>query len=146
MSDAFKWDGGVYIGAEDADPGTTTEIGGIKKCNLAGKIAELDVSNIAETGSKVYIPGNFDGEFKASANCLTGDTNGQTALITAWLAGTVISLRFNVKETGKSNDGWGYYGNVLITNVNVDASEGEDVKIDWTFKITGGITYDPDSA
>lgn len=141
---AFVWDDKCYIGTAGADPENTNPIGEITKCDLDRKVAAIDVTSQDDANIKAVIAGNFSGSFSASANCLLTDTNGQTALETAFSARTPVAMRFNVK-TG-NNNGYGYYFDCVITGHKVVAQQGNEVTVDFTFEIDGAVTYDADAA
>jgi len=86
-----------------------TGTGGAVKLG-ANKIAELsnwsldlgaddiDVTSFDSQGWKEYLAGLKEWSGSIEGNLKTGDTNGQKAILQAWLAGTTLTFTFEVSS------------------------------------------------
>jgi predicted secreted protein len=63
------------------------------------------------------------------------DTNGQLALQTAFLAGTIIAWQGLVDATKY------YGGNIIITGMPVSVTVDDAVQVSFNFQGTGALTY-----
>ncbi len=94
----------------------------------------IDTSKLGESWKGV-IPGLLDATGSIEADYETTDTNGQTALQTALLNQTTVTLNLYVDATH-------YYSmSAYITGMNVEVPSDDKVTRSVDFQQTGGVTY-----
>ena len=85
--------------------------------------------------SKTFVATISEWSGKASGRLDVSDTNGQIALRTAMLAGTEVSVVFNLDGTHA------YSGNALVTKMTPKAAVAGLVELDIELQGTGDLTY-----
>lgn len=143
MSDAFIWAGSLYVGDAEADPGKTNKVGEVKDAGSDEQKDMVEVTSRDSSGNKEFVPGLYGAKLSVSANFLKADTNGQTALRTAFEGGTLIGIRLNYDDG--ANNGYGIYGDAYISSWKVNSSVGDSVGLSFDVQFTGAVVYDPDS-
>jgi len=112
--------GSVYIGAN--------KVAEITQWSVDLKADNIDVTNFDSNGWKEFIQGlkewsgSFEGNFKPT------DTNGQQALINAYMNGTTVSLELRIDTTKK------IAGTVYIETIGIEApiDDKQTFKCDFT--------------
>jgi len=119
--------GAVKIGAN-----TVASLGNWK---LDTSGAELDVTSFGTDLWKDKIIGLKEWSATADGSyVIVTDTNGQTALQTAYLAGTSVTLNLYVDATHH------YTGTAYVKKIGIDTSTPEVVKVSFEFTGTGALT------
>lgn len=117
--------GSVYIGAN--------KVAETAKWSLDCKADNSDVTNFDSQGWKEFLAGlkewsgSFEGNFKPT------DTNGQAALIDAWLNGTTVALECRIDATKK------FAGNALV-NFGIEMPVDDKGSFSCDFQGTGALT------
>ncbi len=120
--------GGVYIG--DATPKKIAEIA---SWSLDTGNDEIDVTTFDSQGWREIIQGikewsgSFEGNFKPD------DTEGQVALIMAWVSGDKVKLELQVTSTVK------FSGEALVTP-SIESPVDDKVSFNCSFSGTGPLT------
>ncbi|MDQ7794149.1 MAG: phage tail tube protein [bacterium] len=121
--------GTVYIGAN--------RVAEIAKWSLDCKADNIDVTSFDSEGWKEFLAGlkewsgSFEGNFKPT------DTNGQAAIINAWLNGTPVSLECRIDATKK------FAGSALVSfgiEMPVDAEGSFSCDYQGTAALTPTLT------
>lgn len=141
---AFVWAGSLYRGAAEADPGTTNKIGEVVDAGSDEQKDMVETTSRDSSGNKEYLPGLYGATVAVTANFLKADTNGQTALRTAFEDGTLAAYRLNWDDGEHS--GYGIYGDAYVKSWKVNSSVGDKVSLSFDLQFSGAVTYDPDSA
>ena len=70
----------------------------------------------------------------AAAKYMHGDTNGQLALETAWLAGSTVTVRLYVSATN-------YYTGLCYVSATINTAVDGIVEISYSLQGAGALTY-----
>lgn len=117
--------GGVYIG--------TNKVAEIANWSLDMYADDIDITSFDSNGWKEYLAGlkewsgSFEGNFKPD------DTQGQAALINAWLSGDKVSLELQVNSTVK------FAGDALI-KPSIETPVDDKAGFSCDFQGTGELT------
>lgn len=115
--------------------GTSDTVASLKDWKLTIDGADLDTTSFGAT-FKTRIIGLKEWSATASGSFVVhSDTNGQTALNTALLAGTSVTLKLYVNSTNY------YSGTAYIKKATVDTTVTDLVKIDFEFVGSGACSY-----
>lgn len=87
-----------------AGTGGSLNIGATKVAEIANWSLDLgaddvEITSFDSNGWKEYLAGLKEWSGSAEGNFKPDDTNGQKAILAAWLAGTKVSFKFNVSST-----------------------------------------------
>ena len=86
--------------------------------------------------SKTFISGLLESSATADGTwVISTDTNGQTALQTAFLAGTSVSIKLHVDTTHY------YSGTAYISSLSVENDVADLVTVSLEFQGSGAISY-----
>lgn len=96
---------------------------------------EYDTSSLG-LGWKQYLPGLNGALVKVNAFFDPADTNGQVAMLNAWLNGTLITVKLNI-----GNSGHFFSGSAYIKQVDVKNPVNNVVTGDYDIQMTGQISY-----
>jgi len=119
--------GGVYIGD------TPKKVAEIANWSLDMSADDIDITSFDSAGWRERIQGikewsgSFEGNFKPD------DTDGQAALINAWLAGQKVTLELQVNSTVK------FSGDALVT-LNIETPVDDKANFGCDFQGTGALT------
>jgi len=117
--------GSVYIGAN--------KVAEISKWSLDCKADNLDVTNFDSQGWKEFLAGLKEWSGSFEGNLKTDDTNGQAALINAWLNGTTVALECRIDATKK------FAGSALV-NFSIEMPADDKGSFSCDFQGTGQLT------
>jgi predicted secreted protein len=147
MTDAFVWAGTLYMADEDEGDTAKTDGKPIAEMVDAGSDEQMDMVEVTSRDSnnnKEYIPGLYGATIACTANFLKADTDGQTAMRTAFAGRLVKGWRLNFDDG--SNEGHGIYGNGYVKSLKTTTSVGDKVTLNFDIQFTGAVVYDPDAA
>ena len=119
--------GGVYIGD------TPTKVAEIANWSLDMSADDIDITSFDSEGWRERMQGikewtgSFEGNFKPD------DTDGQAALINAWLTGQKVTLELQVNSTVK------FSGDALIT-LSIETPVDDKASFSCDFSGTGALT------
>lgn len=95
----------------------------------------LDVTNFSSTGVRSFIAGLRSGTMNIAGFYDPTDTNGQVAMMTAFLAGSALSTcKFLTNGTN------GFSADAIVTNYTLDATPSGTVNFSATLQLTGTIS------
>lgn len=83
--------GSVYIG--------TNKVAEISNFSLDLGADDIDITSFDSEGWKEFLAGLKEWSGSFEGNFVPGDTNGQKAILNAWLNGTALELDFKVSDT-----------------------------------------------
>jgi predicted secreted protein len=83
--------GGVYLGAN--------KIAEIANWSLDLGADDIEITSFDSEGWKEYLAGLKEWSGSVEGNFKSDDTNGQKAILAAWLAGTALEFDFKVNDT-----------------------------------------------
>lgn len=86
-------DGSVYIGAN--------KVAEMTNWSLDLGVDDVETTNFDSDGWKEYLAGLKEWSGSTEGNFKPDDTNGQKAILTAWLNGTALGFEFRVSSTVK---------------------------------------------
>jgi predicted secreted protein len=113
----------------------TDTVANINNWSLDISSDTLDVTEFGDS-YKNYIAGLKD--WKATIEGywdVAADTNGQTALQTAFLAGNSVTLKLYVNNTNY------YSGTAFITSMSPEAAVDDVVNVSFEFQGSGALSY-----
>lgn len=117
--------GGVYVGS--------TKVAEIANWSLDMEADDIDTTNFDSNGWKELMQGlkewsgSFEGNFKPD------DTNGQAALINAWLSGNSVTLDLRVNTAVK------FAGSAFI-KPSIETPNDDKVSFSCDYQGTGALT------
>jgi len=117
--------GGVYIG--------TNKVAEIKNWSLDMAADDLDTTSFDSEGWKENMQGLKEWSGSFEGNFAPDDTQGQAALINAWLNGTPVSLELKVNDTVK------FAGDAHI-KPSIETPVDDKVGFSCDFQGTGALT------
>lgn len=85
--------GSVFLGAN--------RVSDIANWSIDAAADNIDVTDFDSNGWKEFLAGLREWSGSFEGNLKPGDTNGQLALVNAWLNGTTVSLELRVDATRK---------------------------------------------
>ncbi len=118
-------DGSVYLGAN--------KVAEIENWSLDLEADDVETTSFDSDGWKEYLAGlkgwsgSFEGNYKSD------DTNGQKAILAAWLAGTALSAVFKV------TDSITFSGDILV-NPSIEVPVEDKVTFSCEFQGTGVLS------
>ena len=98
----------------------------------------LDTTDFSSTGLRTFVAGLRTGTIDISGFYDTTDTNGQVAMATAFLAGTVLTTTQKPKFLTDGTNG--FEGDGVISAYSVDATVDGLVGFSATIQLTGTIS------
>jgi predicted secreted protein len=120
---------GFYLGSN--------KVGGLNNISNPITGAALDVTVFSTTGFKEFIAGLKEGKISVKGFYESGDTNGQVAMMTAFLAGTTLTSTQKPKFLVDGTVGFTADG--IITSYSVDADVAGQVNFSAEIQLTGTI-------
>lgn len=108
-------------------------VGGLNEGTITLNGETIDVTTFASGGWIEKIQGLKSAEVSLSGFWLTTDTNGQTALTTAYMNGTSIALSCLFDGTS------GWSGNFLVASAEIGAGVKDSVTFSCSLESTGAI-------
>lgn len=117
--------GSVYIDAN--------KVAEISQWSIDCEADDIDVTSFDSNGWKEFIAGlkEWSGSFEGNLN--PNDTNGQVALINAWLNGTTVNLELRIDATKKLS------GSALV-KPSIEMPVDDKGSISFDFQGTGQLT------
>ena len=85
--------GGVYLGSN--------KIGELSSWSLDLGADDIEITSFDSNGWKEYLAGLKEWSGSIEGNFKSGDTNGQKAIINAWISGTALNFEFRIDATNK---------------------------------------------
>lgn len=118
--------GSVYIGAN--------KVAEISQWSIDCEADDIDVTSFDSNGWKQFIAGlkEWSGSFEGNFN--PNDTNGQVALINAWLNGTTVNLELRIDATKKIS------GSAFV-KLSIEMPVDDKSSISFDFQGTGQPTF-----
>lgn len=115
----------------------TNVVAGLNSVTNAFTGEALDVTVFNSGAVKSFISGLKSGTINISGFYEVGDTNGQIAMFTAFLAGTLLTSTQKPKFLANGTNG--FTGDGIITAYNVEASVAGTVNFSATIQLSGTI-------
>lgn len=115
----------------------TNVVAGLTSISNPYTADSLDVTTFQSNNVREFIAGLRSGTMEISGYYESGDTNGQTAMFTAFLAGTKLTTTQKPKVLWNGVNGFTADG--IITAYNVDATVEGTVNFSATIQLTGTI-------
>ena len=125
--------GGVYIG--DTTPIKVAEIA---NWSLDMSADDIDITSFDSEGWRERLQGIKEWSGSFEGNFEPGDTNGQIALINAWLNGQKVRLELQVNDNAK------FSGEAVIT-LSIETPVDDKVNFSCDFSGTGPLTLSLDA-
>ena len=104
----------------------TDKIAEISNWSLDLGADDVEITSFDSNGWKEYLAGLKEWSGSIEGNLKTGDTNGQKAILQAWLAGTALTFTFEV-SSGVSFQGSAYVKPSIEVPVDDKASFSCDI-------------------
>jgi predicted secreted protein len=113
----------------------TNQVSSIESWSLDLGLDTLEITALGDQWKK-FIAGLKEWSASAEGSFLIHtDTNGQTALQTAFLNGTEVQLRLYLNLTNY------YAGNAFISSLSVEDPVDDKVSVSFEFQGSGALTY-----
>lgn len=125
----------IYL-VTSGTPDTNTAIGGELNSQLTVNGTIIDVSD-KDSEWKAKIVGQKDWSASGSFNLSDTTTSQQTALFTALVAGTPVTVFIGEIGTGRV---YGYLGSALVESIAISGDKDGVVTKDISFQGTGALT------
>lgn len=119
--------GGFYVGS------TPTKVAEIASWSLDTDAEDIDVTSFDSNGWRERIQGIKEWSGSAEGNFMPNDTNGQAALINAWLNGEKIKVELQVNQNIK------FTGEVYVT-LSIETPVDDKASFSVDFLGTGPLT------
>jgi len=117
--------GSVYIGAN--------KVAEINQWSLDCKADNTDVTSFDSNGWKEFLAGLKEWSGSFEGNLKPDDTNGQKALIDAWVAGTSVSLECRLDASKK-------FAGTALVNFGIEMPVDDKAGFKCDFQGTGALT------
>lgn len=100
---------------------------------------QRDLYDVTEFGDqwKDYLPGLAGSEPKLDGFFDPGDTNGQVALVNAWLNGTSVTLNLSLEASPPH----AFSGTAYVKELDIKTPVNGPIEFKATMAYTGAITY-----
>lgn len=126
MTVAIAGKGGkVYIGAN--------KVAEIANFSLDLGADDIDITSFDSEGWKEFLAGLKEWSGSFEGNFVPGDTNGQKAILNAWLNGTALELDFKVSDTVT------FSGSALV-KPSIEVPHDDKASFSCDFQGTGALT------
>lgn len=109
-------------------------IGGLNEGTITLNGETIDVTTFASGGWIEKLQGLKSAEVSLAGFWLTTDANGQTALTTAYTAGTAVALSCLFDGTA------GWSGSFLVSSIEIGAGVADAVSFSCSLESTGALT------
>jgi predicted secreted protein len=121
--------GGVFLGVN--------KVKELQSWSVDTGVDTIDTSSFDSAGWKTFIAGlkDWSGSCEASFN-FSGDALGQKAIWDAYLAGTLLAVKFDFDGTGPN-----LTGSVLITSVGFSAPVDDKITAKFDYQGSGALAY-----
>lgn len=121
--------GSVYLGAN--------KVGEIQNWSLDLGAETPETTSFDSAGWKTFIAGLKEWSGSMEGNWIVNtDTNGQTAIQNAWLAGTTLTVSLRVNAVPAA-----YGGSILITGLSINTPVDDKIDFGVEFQGTGPLAY-----
>lgn len=112
---------------------STNVVADITEWTVEGTPQMEDTTSLRDA-AREQTPTIFEWSGTAKGRLDVADTNGQTALLTAWLAMSSVTPRFYI-------DGSHYYSGTAYVTVSISDSVDGYVSVDYSFTGAGALSY-----
>ena len=110
------------------------------KVDFDGKGKMIDVSSVENAAFEQFIPGKRGGTISVEVLFVPGDTNGQLALVNAWLGGTLLTGSTKPKMS-RSAGGPNLSGDAYVENFKWTMPDNDKQGATFNLRFTGDIAY-----
>lgn len=115
-----------------------TEICGINNVTFDPTLDQLDITSFCSTGmSREFIGGLKGATISLSGDYVPSDA-GQSALVSAWKNGTLLTTTSQPKFLVDGTNG--FSGDAYVSAFNIGATTEGKVTVSYTLQLTGEIT------
>ncbi len=128
----------MFVGAEGAEE----HIGHAKSHSIEMATGEIDISNKETGGWDDFLAGRKNWTASCDAMIDFSDTEGFEQAFDAWLAGESVRIVSAIKTDADAIDTskLQLVGTAIITNISINAGDGEAVSYSVSYKGKGALT------